>query len=127
MDIADSVTILGEKWRIALGDEKTYPHLKKADGDCDVSIRQIVVKKQRDVPKPHEQVDLRAYERLCVRHEIVHAFLFECGLGHNSGEASSWATNEEMVDWIARQHGKLHRAFVDAGAYDGTDDMKRSV
>ena len=33
-----------------------------------------------------------------IRHELVHAFLFESGLSVNS-----WADNEEIVDWIAIQ------------------------
>ena len=47
-----------------------------------------------------------------VRHELVHAFLFECGLAENS----NWAQNEELVDWIAIQGPKIYKAWQDAGA-----------
>jgi len=51
-----------------------------------------------------------------LRHEIVHAFLFECGLSACSGYADHWAKNEEMVDWIAIQGPKIHEAWKKAGA-----------
>lgn len=41
-----------------------------------------------------------------IRHELVHAFLFESGLSVNS-----WADNEEIVDWIAIQFPKLQAGF----------------
>ena len=46
------------------------------------------------------------------RHEIIHAFLFESGLAENS----SWAQNEEMVDFFAIQFSKLVEAFKAADA-----------
>ena len=47
-----------------------------------------------------------------MRHEIIHAFLCESGLAENS----DWATNEELVDWIAIQAPKLIKAWKDADA-----------
>ena len=46
-----------------------------------------------------------------LRHEIVHAFLYESGLD----VSSEWARNEEIVDWIALQTPKLQKAFEEAG------------
>ena len=46
---------------------------------------------------------LELQEKKNLRHEIVHAFLFESGLAENS----EWAYNEEMVDWIAKQGPKI--------------------
>ena len=60
--------------------------------------------------------DLTAYQRKVLRHEIVHAFLYECGLANNSNGVDAWAYNEEMIDWVAIQHNKLHAAFEKAGA-----------
>ncbi len=47
----------------------------------------------------------------CARHEIIHAFLFESGLNLDTLEASSWARNEEMVDWLAIQFHKIEKMF----------------
>jgi hypothetical protein len=41
-----------------------------------------------------------------MRHELIHAFLFESGL-----DCCSWADKEEIVDWIAIQFPKLQNVF----------------
>ena len=51
-----------------------------------------------------------------LRHEIVHAFLYESGLDRNTSTTSYWARNEEMVDWIALQGPKMLKAWEEAGA-----------
>ena len=51
-------------------------------------------------------------ERKNHRHEIIHAFLCESGLAENS----TWAQEEEMVDWFAKQAPKLIKAWKEAGA-----------
>nr|WP_325300343.1 hypothetical protein [uncultured Dysosmobacter sp.] len=51
-----------------------------------------------------------------LRHEIVHAFLYQSGLSVNSLGVDEWATNEEMVDWIALQGPKIYRAWMDVNA-----------
>ena len=56
--------------------------------------------------------DWAAIRRQTLRHEIVHAFFLESGLGSES----DYAQNEELVDWIARQGPKLYRAWAEAGA-----------
>lgn len=59
--------------------------------------------------------DLVAYQRKVIRHEIVHAFLYESGLWQNSYGSKCWAQNEEMVDWFAIQEPKIHSAYIEAG------------
>lgn len=47
-------------------------------------------------------------ENLWLRHEIIHAYLFESGLNANSNKfEQGWATNEEMIDWFAIQLPKI--------------------
>ena len=50
-----------------------------------------------------------------IRHEIIHAFLYESGLDTSSGSVDSWATNEEMVDWLAMQWPKIQAIFKQLG------------
>ena len=55
------------------------------------------------------------YERYkqTLRHEITHAFIYECGLGWQAKlEPGAWYTNEPLVDWIAIQGPKLHEIWV---------------
>ena len=55
-------------------------------------------------------------ERNCLRHEIIHAFLYESGLDRNTGVPDGgWASYEEMVDFFAMQMTKMLKAFREAG------------
>ena len=62
--------------------------------------------------------DLAAYQRKVIRHEIIHAFLYESGLWQSSFNCKAWAQNEEMVEWFAIQSPKIFRAFREAGVDD---------
>lgn len=81
---------------------------KPLDGYCDTSVKKIVVDSMENVENPKE--DLERYQAQVLRHEIIHAFMYESGLEGECG----WAT-EEMVDWLAIQFDKLAKAFVDCG------------
>ena len=111
------INILGSEWNIKFGNEEQYPNLKNMDGYCDQSTREIIVD---DMEKYQEQLgskaDLPNYRKKVTRHEIIHAFLFESGLDISSVKAESWATNEEMVDWIAIQMPKIIAVMEKAGA-----------
>jgi uncharacterized membrane protein len=50
-------------------------------------------------------------QKRILRHEIIHAFLFESGLADDSNSADAWAVNEEMVDWFARQAPKIYKVY----------------
>ena len=51
-----------------------------------------------------------------LRHELVHAFLYESGLFNNTN--SDWAKNEEVVDWIAIQFEKMLKVFIELQCID---------
>ena len=110
------IHVLGAEWTILIRKKKQDKALKMLDGYCDYTIRTIVVRKH---PKPSKAMDMEnpnSIERESLRHEIIHAFLHESGLANSSCGARHWATNEEMTDWIALQHEKIHKAFKEAGA-----------
>lgn len=46
-----------------------------------------------------------------LRHEIIHAYLDESGLGSCSLPAEAWAVNEEMVDYFATMMPKIYKTF----------------
>lgn len=50
-------------------------------------------------------------EKITIRHEIFHAFLYESGIAQNSCEVDAWAQNEEMIDWFAIQSPKIFKVF----------------
>lgn len=81
------------------------------DGCMDQSIREIWIadfgESDRDSIK-----DLDSYRKKVLRHEIVHAFLYESGLWNNSGNVKAWGQSEEITDWIALQFPKCCRHLL---------------
>lgn len=109
------VNILGTQYEIQYLTSKDDERLEKVDGYCDFYSKLIVVCNEEN-GNIH---DYKAYFRKVLRHEIVHAFLYESGLAENSQcYENAWAYNEEMVDWIAIQGEKIHKAWEEAGALD---------
>ena len=109
------VKILGTEYEIVMdAEEKDYPILKDADGYADFTIKKIVVKKLIQDGESYE--DLELWQRKTLRHEIIHAFLYESGLWQNSFK--DWARNEEMTDWIALQFEKMLGVFIELQCID---------
>ena len=102
------VRILGVEYTVITDAlEEDYPQLKKCDGFTDPSKKLIVVSKfERDEMSIG---DLDWYSRKVLRHEILHAHLFESGLAENSKD--TWALNEEMIDYFANQLPKIYDVY----------------
>lgn len=114
--VSTIVHILGTPYRILIIPEDDYRYDRDADGWCDVSTKEILV---FNFKQSVESVkDLEAYQRKVLRHEIIHAFLYESGLWNNACSNECWAKSEEMVDWIAIQEPKIHKAYKEAGCSD---------
>ena len=108
------VDILGTNYRVIEDSSDNDKMLESVDGYCDKTSKKIVVKKKDD---DCEIDDFEVYRRKCLRHEIIHAFLFESGL-HENWEHKPYGHDETYVDWIAAQFPKLHKAFKRAGCVD---------
>lgn len=116
------VDILGTKYTIEMkgrdeddGFKERHAH---AYGYMD-SINKRIVIKDETKRKDWEEKDTETFVKWAkktLRHEIVHAFLCESGLMHNTKYSGNWSDNEEMVDWIAIQGEKLALAWAQAGA-----------
>lgn len=106
------VNILGTKYRIIIATNEEKPKLNECDGYIDQTIKEIVVGK---FEKCHMSVeDLQTHTKNVMRHEIIHAFLYESGLWTNSGNVENWGQSEEITDWIALQFPKMLKAFQKA-------------
>ena len=119
--LAGSVNVLGTEYTITVKkyDEDEAFARRSIDGYCDGLIKQIVVCDMSTYKgwehEPPETIAVSQKETL--RHEIVHAFFDESGLGSSSISVDgAWAKNEEMVDWIALQGPKIFKAWQEAGA-----------
>lgn len=99
------INILGTEYTIHNQNRDENRIFRNNDGYCDTSSKEIFIcifEKEEDSLK-----DYKSYMNKVLRHEIIHAFLFESGLSVNS----DWAYNEEIVDWIAIQFPKLEKVF----------------
>jgi len=104
-----TVNVLGTKYTIKESNKVADPNLENNDGYCDHTTKTIVIDTFKDSPGSLE--DLESYKKQVIRHELIHAFLYESGL-----DACSWARDEEIVDWIACQFPKLSNAFAQCNA-----------
>ena len=108
-----TIGILGTDYNIKFVLEEELEK-RNIDGYCDVSTKSIAV--GVFVPAEGKLEDLHAHQKKVLRHEIIHAFMYESGLAECSGCVDNWAQNETMVDYFAFQHNKIHAAFEQAGA-----------
>lgn len=106
------VHILGTRYSIRIIDEDDYRYDREADGWCDPSVKEILIFNYKQSAESVK--DLVAYQKKVLRHEIVHAFLYESGLWQNAYGSKCWAKNEEMIDWMAIQIPKIQRAYKEA-------------
>lgn len=106
------VNILGTEWTINFRTQKEDNILNNADGYCDRTTREIVVLSNADLDST--LADFEVYQKKVMRHEIIHAFMYESGLGE-CWEHSRMGQDEQTVDWIAVQFPKILKAFTEAG------------
>ena len=106
-----SINVLGTDIKILFRKEADDPQLEEMGGYFDSSESLIVVK----IPdkEKHSLGNLENWQKKVLRHEIVHAFLYESGLDWSANPVECWATNEEMVDWLAIQTPKINKVFRD--------------
>lgn len=110
------INILGSEWSLDYRTIKEDVKLNEMDGYTDYSSRLIVVDKfepelmsEDDIAK--SQGNLKEHQKQVLRHEIVHAFLYESGLSNSSYSPRHWAASEEIVDWIAAQTPKMFKLY----------------
>lgn len=117
MQIKRSVDVLGTKYKIRLRTLEEDEELGECDGYCRENRRLIVVRDytREECTMCSSAKEVNSIVKHSLRHEIVHAFLFESGLGWDSESTDHWAVHEEMVDWIARMEPKIHKAYRKTG------------
>ena len=108
-EFIEHINILGTEYTVELIDENKDVKFKEADGYVDPTIHLIRVALFEPDSATVSNIDV--YLKKVMRHEIIHAYLFESGLAECSSTITSWAQNEEMVDWIARQIPKMKRTM----------------
>lgn len=97
--------ILGTTYKI-YWNMSNDPKLEGKAGYCDVTTKKIVVRDDIEIDNDTVE-DVETYQLKVLRHEIVHAFLYESGLDENS----EWARSEKLASWIAIQFDKITNVF----------------
>ena len=111
--IKQALNILGTEYTICIATDREDSALKEMDGYCDKTVKKIAILDKPEDAGVTSVQDFSVYQRKILRHEIIHAFLFESGL-HENWEHKT-GHDETYVDWIAAQFPKLAKIFEDAG------------
>lgn len=108
------VDVLGTEYSIYLDiSESEDAMLEECDGYCDKTSKRIVI-----CDCAGANLDrIEDYQKYCIRHELIHAFMFESGIGG----CATWDVEgqehpEHMIEWIAMQFPKMIKAFQTVGA-----------
>lgn len=105
------VNILGTKYKIIYQTKEENKQLFDCRGYVEFYTKEIFINSEwfEDTKGNKEGVYSDIYKGgyKTLRHELLHAFIFESGLWNNC----DWANNEEMTDWIAMQIPKISKCF----------------
>lgn len=105
------INILGVEWTIEYRNVDADPILLDGNGGyTDSSVKLIVISNRK---RDDDIVDFKEIQKQYLRHEIIHAFLYESGLGSDFRHPN-YGHDETMIDWIAIQFPKILKAFKEA-------------
>lgn len=107
-----NINVLGTVYHVGVVPSSQDPRLKECDGFCDKTSKLILVE---DCSSDCDLDCPEVYVNKVIRHELVHAFLFESGLAE-CWEHKKAGQEETTVDWIACMFPKLVQAFYQADA-----------
>lgn len=115
-----SIEILGAVYTVGMLAYDDTPAFKENNCDawCNQTAKEIIIVDAMTSPvyKCKSIKEAQALECVWLRHEIIHAYLYESGLHCNSLRFEhAWAENEELVDWIAIQLPKIVRTCKELG------------
>lgn len=110
--LGSQYTILWKKW----DEEPLFEKRSWCGYQCSLR-KEIIILDLMTVPEgEYDKDEAEVMMKETLRHEIIHAFLDESGLKESAlPSKSSWARNEEMVDWIALQFSKISKVFLELG------------
>lgn len=112
------INILGTEYDLVRNIDPGTDHgLDDRFGYCNYKEKRVVIADIRKIESWEKSSDtiVKGMINETLRHEIIHAFLYESGLWGSSAESGAWAVNEEMIDWFALQLPKICKAFAEAG------------
>lgn len=113
--LSHKISILGTEYTISFKSQKKLSK-RGCDGSCDRTSKNILVTRYNvsrgDTPNKFDNPE--KYVLQVLRHEVIHAFLYESGLDSNFAHPQ-YGHDETFVDWISMQLPKINKALKDAG------------
>lgn len=103
--------ILGTEYKIIIKSDTEEPRLEKSWGLTDVYTKEIIIASDCDKETNETCKNLNEFKNKVIRHEIIHAFLYESGMKECSNATASWVENEEMIDRFAIQIPKIVKIY----------------
>ena len=117
------INVLDTDYNIEYRTEDDDPTLEGCLGYCDKYQKLIVIddsdkdgvkELDRDYDTTQWKKSYEALQKKVLRHELTHAFVTECGFAESS--LDQWASNEELIDFLAINAVKLVKLYERAGA-----------
>lgn len=105
------INVLGTEYTILFKNDDEDIRLLKNWGITDVYTKEIIISTGCEKESEESCRNLKLFKNKVLRHEIIHAFLYESGMKENSSATQSWVENEEMVDWFAIQIPKIYKIY----------------
>ena len=102
------VNILGTEYKIYTDSDNSLLDSLNAAGLCEQYSKNIYLK----AVEQDSMENVEKYKQRLLRHELIHAFLIESGLG----DECDFADNEMLIDWIALQFPKMIKVFEETNA-----------
>lgn len=97
------VNVLGTEYVIIQGIKpEDDNNLIENDGYIDFSTKRIIIAEMK--AESGSVSDIEVYKNGVIRHELIHAFLYESGL-------PDCAVDEQLVEWLALQFPKMNELF----------------
>lgn len=118
------INILGTTYQLIYKNADEDIKLDELEAYTDFYKKEIVVckLKTRECFANSDDEKLKRITKKIIRHELIHAFLYESGLDCNSNRSYSWAENEEMIDWFAIQSPKIYEVYQNLELLGETND-----
>lgn len=105
------IDILGNKYIIKHAEKEAVKDFKDeiADAFCDCTSREIVI---RNIKDDEDIGNKQNYINRLLRREVIHAYMFECGLGAEIPHPQT-GHDEAMIDWFARMAPRIMQTFIE--------------
>lgn len=103
----EKINVLGTIYTCSEVDEDVESRITNMLGYCDFSTKEIGISDSLSETSEGEQKDILCVKKRTLRHEIIHAFMFESGLD----TSSDFARDETLIDWLAIQIPKIIRVM----------------